>query len=136
MIHPSTLRRACLAILCAGALSACEKSQEESSPLGASSISQNGKDQDNTGRVFGPADFAGPTAGSQASGSEWRTVPLWGLGLSATTSNHTNYLHDGRARNVVEAIMWHGGEGEASRAYVERLSQTDRDALVAFGNSL
>ncbi len=71
-----------------------------------------------------------------ASGSEWRTAPLWGLGLSATTSSHTNYLHDGRARNVVEAIMWHGGEGEVSRQYVERLSQTDRDALVAFVNSL
>ena len=72
----------------------------------------------------------------QASGSEWRTPPLWGLGLTATTSNHTNFLHDGRARNVMEAIMWHGGEGDASRRYVERLSQTDRDALVAFVNSL
>ncbi|HEX8326128.1 MAG TPA: di-heme oxidoredictase family protein [Hymenobacter sp.] len=71
-----------------------------------------------------------------ASGSEWRTPPLWGTGLSATTSNHTNYLHDGRARNVMEAIMWHGGEGEASRQYVEHLSQADRDALVAFVNSL
>jgi CxxC motif-containing protein (DUF1111 family) len=71
-----------------------------------------------------------------ASGSEWRTAPLWGLGLSATTSNHTYLLHDGRARNVMEAIMWHGGEGEASRQYVQRLSQTDRDALVAFVNSL
>ncbi len=72
----------------------------------------------------------------QASGREWRTAPLWGLGLSATTSNHTNYLHDGRARNVVEAIMWHGGEGDASRRYVEKLSQADRNALVAFVNSL
>ncbi len=71
-----------------------------------------------------------------ASGSEWRTAPLWGTGLSQTTSNHTNYLHDGRARNVMEAIMWHGGEGETSRRYVEQLSQTDRDALVAFVNSL
>ena len=72
----------------------------------------------------------------QASGSEWRTAPLWGLGLSATTSKHTNYLHDGRARNVLEAIMWHGGEGDVSRRYVEQLSQKDRDALVAFVNSL
>ena len=71
-----------------------------------------------------------------ASGSEWRTAPLWGLGLSATTSNHTNYLHDGRARNVLEAIMWHGGEGDVSRRYVAQLSQTDRDALVAFVKSL
>ena len=71
-----------------------------------------------------------------ASGSEWRTAPLWGTGLSQTTSSHTNYLHDGRARNVMEAIMWHGGEGETSRRYVEQLSQTDRAALVAFVNSL
>ena len=72
----------------------------------------------------------------QASGSEWRTAPLWGLGLSATTSHHTNYLHDGRARNVLEAIMWHGGEGDYSRRYVQQLSQADRDALVAFVQSL
>lgn len=71
-----------------------------------------------------------------ATGSEWRTAPLWGLGLSATTSNHTNYLHDGRARNVLEAVMWHGGEGDYSRRYVQQLSQTERSALVAFVNSL
>lgn len=71
-----------------------------------------------------------------ATGSEWRTPPLWGLGLSALTSNHTNYLHDGRARNVLEAVMWHGGEGEFSRRYVAQLSQADRDALVAFVKSL
>ncbi|WP_198173032.1 di-heme oxidoreductase family protein [Hymenobacter ginkgonis] len=71
-----------------------------------------------------------------ATGSEWRTAPLWGLGLSVTTSNHTNYLHDGRARNVLEAVMWHGGEGDFSRNYVAQLSQTDRNALVAFVKSL
>ncbi|MGI4834844.1 MAG: di-heme oxidoredictase family protein [Janthinobacterium lividum] len=71
-----------------------------------------------------------------ATGNEWRTPPLWGLGLSAITSNHTNYLHDGRARNVLEAVMWHGGEGDFSRRYVAQLSQTDRDALVAFVKSL
>ena len=72
----------------------------------------------------------------QASGTEWRTAPLWGLSLSATTCSHTSYLHDGRARNVLEAVMWHGGEGNFSRRYVERLSQTERDALVVFVNSL
>ncbi|RZK61466.1 MAG: c-type cytochrome, partial [Hymenobacter sp.] len=71
-----------------------------------------------------------------ASGSEWRTAPLWGLGLSSVTSNHTNYLHDGRARGVLEAVMWHGGEGDFSRRYVAQLSQKDRNALVAFVNSL
>ena len=71
-----------------------------------------------------------------ATGTEWRTAPLWGLGLSATTSSHTNYLHDGRARNVLEAVMWHGGEGDFSRRYVAQLAQADRDALVAFVKSL
>jgi len=71
-----------------------------------------------------------------ATGSEWRTAPLWGLGLSSITSNHTNYLHDGRARNVLEAVLWHGGEGEFSRRYVAQLAQADRDALVAFVKSL
>ena len=71
-----------------------------------------------------------------ASGSEWRTPPLWGLGLSKTTSGHTLLLHDGRARNVLEAIMWHGGEGKASRQYVARLTQQERESLVAFVNAL
>ena len=51
----------------------------------------------------------------QASGTEWRTAPLLSLSLSATTSSHTSYLHDGRARNVLDAVMWHGGEGDFSR---------------------
>ena len=71
-----------------------------------------------------------------ASGSEWRTPPLWGLGLAKTTSGHTLLLHDGRARNVLEAIMWHGGEGEASKQYVARLTQQERESLVAFVNAL
>ena len=46
-----------------------------------------------------------------ANGNEWRTTPLWGLGLQEVVNGHTYYLHDGRARNLTEAIMWHGGEG-------------------------
>ena len=71
-----------------------------------------------------------------ASGTEWRTAPLWGMGLSQTTSNHTNLLHDGRARNASEAIMWHDGEAAYSRQQVEQMSQTQRTQLLAFLNSL
>jgi CxxC motif-containing protein (DUF1111 family) len=72
----------------------------------------------------------------EASGSEWRTPPLWGVGLTQTVSGHTLFLHDGRARNVTEAILWHGGEAEPARNKFAALSQTDRDALLAFVNSL
>jgi CxxC motif-containing protein (DUF1111 family) len=72
----------------------------------------------------------------EASGSEWRTPPLWGLGLTSTVSGHTFYLHDGRARTLMEAIMWHGGEAEAAKEYVRNLSQSNRDALIAFLESL
>jgi CxxC motif-containing protein (DUF1111 family) len=72
----------------------------------------------------------------EASGSEWRTPPLWGIGLTQTVSGHTLFLHDGRARNVTEAILWHGGEGEAARDKFANLAKADRDALLAFVNSL
>jgi CxxC motif-containing protein (DUF1111 family) len=72
----------------------------------------------------------------EASGTEWRTPPLWGAGLTETVSGHTLFLHDGRARNVTEAILWHGGEAEAARDKFAALSKADRDALLAFVNSL
>ncbi len=50
-----------------------------------------------------------------ATGREWRTPPLWGIGLTETVSGHTNLLHDGRARNLLEAILWHGGEAERAK---------------------
>ena len=71
-----------------------------------------------------------------ASGSEWRTPPLWGIGLVKRVNGHTNFLHDGRARDLMEAILWHGGEAEASRQAVEQMSKTERDALIAFLESL
>ena len=71
-----------------------------------------------------------------ATGSEWRTPPLWGVELTETVSGHTLFLHDGRARNVTEAILWHGGEAQASRDKFAALSKADRDALLAFVNSL
>lgn len=71
-----------------------------------------------------------------ADGSEWRTPPLWGVGLIKTVNGHTNLLHDGRARGILEAILWHGGEAEASREAVQQMSTSERDALVAFVESL
>ena len=72
----------------------------------------------------------------EASGSEWRTAPLWGIGLTQTVNGHTLFLHDGRARNLTEAILWHGGEGQASRDKFAKLSKEDRKRLIAFVNSL
>ncbi len=61
--------------------------------------------------------------------SEWRTPPLWGIGLQETVSGHTFFLHDGRARDLVEAILWHGGEGQGARDRYRLLSLSDRNAL-------
>jgi CxxC motif-containing protein (DUF1111 family) len=72
----------------------------------------------------------------EANGNEWRTPPLWGIGLTGTVNGHTLFLHDGRARNITEAIVWHGGEAEASRDKFAALSKADRARLVAFVNSL
>lgn len=72
----------------------------------------------------------------QATGSEWRTPPLWGIGLFETVNKHTTYLHDGRARNLMEAILWHGGEAEAAKENVLTLTAAEREALIAFLNSL
>jgi CxxC motif-containing protein (DUF1111 family) len=72
----------------------------------------------------------------QASGREWRTPPLWGIGLVETVNGHTNFLHDGRARTLLEAVLWHGGEARTARYKVTRLRQQDRDALIAFLESL
>ena len=71
-----------------------------------------------------------------AQGNEWRTTPLWGIGLQEKVNGHTYFLHDGRARNFTEAIMWHGGEGEASKNLFRKMTKADRDALVAFLKSL
>ena len=72
----------------------------------------------------------------QASGSEWRTPPLWGIGLVQTVNGHSRFLHDGRAGSLMEAILWHGGEATRARDRVKGLSQPDRDALIAFMQSL
>jgi CxxC motif-containing protein (DUF1111 family) len=71
-----------------------------------------------------------------ADGREWRTAPLWGVGLTEVVSGHSFLLHDGRARSIEEAILWHGGEAEAARDAYATLSKQERDALVAFVKSL
>ena len=71
-----------------------------------------------------------------ADGREWRTPPLWGIGLTQLVSGHTLFLHDARARNLEEAILWHGGEGQAARDGYAALSKADREALIKFVESL
>jgi CxxC motif-containing protein (DUF1111 family) len=70
------------------------------------------------------------------SGRLWRTAPLWGIGLVPQANGHENYLHDGRARGLAEAILWHGGEAEMAKDRFRALPKTDRDALIAFLRSL
>lgn len=72
----------------------------------------------------------------RATGREWKTPPLWGIGLTAQVSGHTQFLHDGRARSLLEAILWHGGEAQAARDAVVALPKADRDAILAFLESL
>lgn len=71
-----------------------------------------------------------------AYGNEWRTTPLWGIGLQEVVNGHTQYLHDGRARNLTEAIMWHGGEGAVSRDIYSHMSKEEREAVITFLKSL
>jgi CxxC motif-containing protein (DUF1111 family) len=71
-----------------------------------------------------------------ASGREWRTAPLWGIGLTETVNGHTQFLHDGRARSLLEAVLWHGGEAERARQKVVDLPAERREALLAFLRSL
>jgi CxxC motif-containing protein (DUF1111 family) len=69
----------------------------------------------------------------------WRTAPLWGIGYTdyvAGGAGRGGYLHDGRARTLTEAILWHGGEAATSRQRFEALSKADREALLAFLQSL
>jgi CxxC motif-containing protein (DUF1111 family) len=82
-----------------------------------------------TGLADGRADF-------EATGNEWRTPPLWGIGLFETVNGHTLYLHDGRARNLEEAILWHGGEALSSKNEFENLTKEEREKVIKFLKSL
>jgi CxxC motif-containing protein (DUF1111 family) len=82
------------------------------------------------------ADLADGRPDFLASGRQWKTPPLWGIGLIPDVNGHSFLLHDGRARNVLEAILWHGGEAEASKDQVLAMTRKDREALVKFVESL
>jgi CxxC motif-containing protein (DUF1111 family) len=84
---------------------------------------------------MGP-DLADNRPDGEATGTEWRTAPLWGLGLNAAVNGNTFYLHDGRARSMSEAILWHGGEAAKSRDDFKQLNKEERIALVTFLESL
>ena len=84
---------------------------------------------------MGPA-LADNRPEGRASGREWRTAPLWGIGLTARVSGGENYLHDGRARTLLEAVLWHGGEGQAARDAVVAMPAPDRAALIRYLESL
>jgi CxxC motif-containing protein (DUF1111 family) len=73
---------------------------------------------------------------ARATGTEWRTAPLWGIGLTASVSGHSFFLHDGRARSLLEAVLWHGGEAEAAKTRVTEMPGPERDALIKFLESL
>lgn len=72
----------------------------------------------------------------RATGREWRTPPLWGIGLTQQVSGHTNFLHDGRARTLLEAVLWHAGEAQTARDKVVQMSKSDREDLLRFLESL
>lgn len=80
--------------------------------------------------------LADGTPDFQANGQEWRTPPLWGIGLIETVNGHTNLLHDGRARNIEEAILWHEGEALQSRNDFMQLEAGEREKLINFIKSL
>ena len=72
----------------------------------------------------------------RATGRDWRTAPLWGLGLSKAVNGNAALLHDGRARTLAEAILWHGGEAAGAREAFRGMPRTDREALFAFLESI
>lgn len=82
-----------------------------------------------SGLADGRSDF-------EATGSEWRTPPLWGAGLLKKVNGIQVYLHDGRARTIEEAILWHGGEAEQAKSHFVQLDQSQREQLIKFVNSL
>ena len=83
---------------------------------------------------MGP-DMAGRPDG-EATATEWRTAPLWGIGLTERSNHHSTFLHDQRARNLQEAILWHGGEAQPARERFKHFSREDRAALLRFLENL
>ncbi len=81
-------------------------------------------------------DLADNRPDGRATGREWRTAPLWGIGLTKQVSDRATYLHDGRARTLLEAILWHGGEAQTARDHIITIPPDDRSALIQFLESL
>lgn len=81
-------------------------------------------------------DLADHRPEGKASGREWRTPPLWGIGLTQVVNPQATFLHDGRARTIEEAILWHGGEAEYSKQFYMKLPKSEREKLLAFVESL
>ena len=84
---------------------------------------------------LGP-DLADHSPEAMADGFEWRTAPLWGIGLTPLVNGHTRFLHDGRAQSIEEAILWHGGEAESAREYFIHLGKSKQKQLLHFVESL
>ena len=81
-------------------------------------------------------DLADNRPDFKATGKEWRTPALWGIGLTQKVNGHNNFLHDGRARSLLEAVLWHGGEAEAAKNKVKTMTADERNALLKFIESL
>ena len=71
----------------------------------------------------------------RANGRKWRTPPIWGIGFTKTMNGHTQFLHDGRARNLTEATLWHGGKAQDSKDLFVEMSKEDRNYLLRFLSS-
>lgn len=71
-----------------------------------------------------------------ATGTEWRTPPLWGIGMTQRVNGHTDFMHDGRARSLEEAVLWHDGEAKKSKEEFMKLKKEDREAILTFLRSL
>jgi CxxC motif-containing protein (DUF1111 family) len=79
----------------------------------------------------------GDATGSEAAtASEWRTAPLWGIGLARSVQGYVALLHDGRAASVLEAVLFHGGEASQARERFVKLEREEREALLRFVDSL
>ena len=72
----------------------------------------------------------------EANGREWKTRPLWGIGLTQTVNPGAGFLHDGRARTLEEAILWHGGEAEGAKQRFKKLNASEREAVIRFLETL
>ena len=116
----------------------CHKASFTTSSTGEFAFLNNQKIQPYTDLLLHDmgADLADNRPDFEANGLEWRTPPLWGIGLTRLVNGHSSFLHDGRARNLTEAILWHGGEGLQSRENFKKLTAAERIQLIKFLDAL